>query len=106
MRAIWKFGLSEHCTLDIPRGATILTAREQGDDVCIWAEVDPKASLEKREFRVFGTGFELPEKAMVYLGTAQLHEGRLVLHAYEVLPHDPAKTLVAGITYRNGPTGG
>lgn len=96
MKAIWKFALSEHCTLDMPVGATILTAREQGDDVCMWAEVDPRAPMEKREFHVFGTGFKLPEKAMVYLGTAQLHGGRLVLHAYEVLPHDPTKTRVVG----------
>lgn len=96
MKAIWKFALSEHCTLDMPRGATILTAREQGDDVCIWAEVDPKAPLEKREFRVFGTGFELPEKVMVYRGTAMLSSGRLVLHVYEILPHDPTKTRVVG----------
>ncbi len=95
MKAIWKFGLSEHCTIDLPKGARILTAREQGDDVCIWVEVNPEAPSEKREFRVFGTGFSLPENlVMNYLGTAHLHGGRLVLHAYEVLPHDPTKTRV------------
>ena len=96
MKAIWKFGLSESCTVEMPKGARILTVREQGNDVALWVEVDPKAPREKREFRLFGTGFELPgNKLMNYLGTAMLMGGSLVLHAYEILPGDPTRTRIA-----------
>jgi len=96
MKAIWKFGLSENCTVEMPQGARILTVREQGNDVALWAEVDPKAPRERRQFRLYGTGFELPSnKLLNYLGTAMIMGGSLVLHAYEVLPGDPTLTHIA-----------
>jgi hypothetical protein len=86
-RAIWKFPLAppqagdvSHC--DMPAGAKVLTAREQGASVCVWAEVDPCASLERRSFHIIGTGKEVPENAGPYFGTAMLDEGVYVFHIY------------------------
>ena len=87
MKTIWKFVLDpRHLTLDMPQGAVVLTAREQRDEICIWAEVDPSAINEARFFDVFGTGHDLPTGMGLdrrYIGTAMLHGGSLVLHVYE-----------------------
>jgi len=87
VRTIWKFVLNPNdLKLRIPAGAKILTAREQGDAVCIWAEVNPTAEPEERMFEVFGTGHDMPFEPSVertYIGTAMLNGGALVFHVYE-----------------------
>lgn len=74
----------------MPAGAKVLTAREQGDDVCLWAEVDPAAALEMRRFAVYSTGSEIPVIPGIYIGTAMLAAGRLVLHVYESPNYPPS----------------
>lgn len=86
MLKIWKFTLDPYnLNVDMPQGAKILTAREQGDNICIWAEVDQNAIYEKRFFEVFGTGDVLPTDMATrkYIGTALLQGGGLVFHIYE-----------------------
>lgn len=88
-KTIWKYVLiPEQLTVSIPEGATILTAREQGDDICIWAEVYTENPLETRTFEIFGTGHDIPVGIMIdrkYIGTAVLLGGRYVFHVYERL---------------------
>ena len=57
----------------------------------IWAEVDldgPKDKDFETESRVFclvGTGHTLPSgQSLEYIGTAQMYQGSLVLHLYEI----------------------
>lgn len=85
-RTIWKFTLAptDEQTIDIPSGARLIAAREQGDDVCVWAEVDPGAPTDPRTFRVAGTGHPLPDRPMTHVGTAMPHGGDLVFHVYEL----------------------
>lgn len=87
-RTIWKF-LIDPVSLEgrLPAGAKILTAREQGEQICVWAEVDPAAPMMTRRFAVYGTGHEMPDNPGAYIGTAMLHGGSLVFHVYEPATH-------------------
>lgn len=85
MKAVWKFTLSDNATLDMPVGAKILSVQGQGDDICMWAFVDTEARVEKRQFVVYGTGHQIPFHNINYIGTAQIHGGRLVFHVFEVV---------------------
>jgi hypothetical protein len=83
-RTIWKFQLNPIARgVVMPVGAKVLTAREQGDTICIWAEVDPDAEGSMRHFVVYGTGHEMPDDPGTYIGTASLSGGRLIFHVYE-----------------------
>jgi hypothetical protein len=90
---IWKYpwptvncGPGLEAGLNMPEGAEILTAREQGDDICIWARVDPYRAIVKRHFVLCGTGHPTPGPEATYVGTGLLYGGRLVLHVFETSP--------------------
>ena len=84
MTTIWKYELSPHVLFyDLPRGAKVLSAREQGDAICFWAEVDPNQPKEPRKMMVFGTGHVIPPEPMRFVGTAHIQQGALVFHVYE-----------------------
>ena len=89
MRTIHKYTLLPgRLKVQMPKGAKVLTAREQIDDVCVWAEVDTTAPKEIRVFEVFGTGQAIPQGMGMewrYVGTAHLEGGALVFHVYEYL---------------------
>lgn len=74
----------------MPKGATILCAREQGNDVCVWAEVDPWQTMkELRYFDIYGTGHDISDEGVPprkYIGTAHLMNGRLIFHVFERVP--------------------
>lgn len=55
---IYKYELkiTDGQNISLPIGAKILTVQTQGEKVCLWALVDPKASTEFRFFEIFGTG--------------------------------------------------
>ena len=88
MKAVWKYPLPGSDTFDIkmPRGAKILTAAAQFEDVCLWALVNPEAPPETRSFRLAGTGHEITENLGRHISTFQLANGRIVLHLFEVEP--------------------
>lgn len=83
-KSIWKFLLDpENLSVSMPTGARVLTAREQMEDIFVWAEVDTDAPQETRRFYVYGTGHDMPDDPVTYIGTAMLSGGRLVFHIYE-----------------------
>lgn len=70
-------------TLDMPRGARLLTAREQGSALCLWAEVDPTAPVRPVHFRVTRTGDVLaPLERRRHIGTGVLNGDALILHVF------------------------
>jgi hypothetical protein len=89
MITIWKYIL--HPTepeQKMPKEARILTAAAQGDQICVWAEVNPDAPPESRYFQIFGTGHPVapqnpPGYALEYIGSAFLEDGAYVFHVYE-----------------------
>lgn len=88
MRTVWKFPIdpSDVIEVDMPEGAHVLTVQTQGDQVCMWALVNPDRPTERRFFRMAGTGHPIDEElgALIWIGTFQLHGGRLVFHLFEL----------------------
>jgi hypothetical protein len=82
-KSIWKFQLHTEGAVEMPIGAKVISAREQGDHICLWAEVDPKMGKVERWFSVYGTGWPLPDEPGEFIGTALLSGGALVFHVYE-----------------------
>lgn len=80
--AIWKAVIRpDQQTFDAPEGAELLTAREQGDDVCVWFRCDKTKPMTPRRVEVCGTGHDAPTGR--YLGSAHLSGGALVFHVFE-----------------------
>jgi len=85
MKTIWKFEapLTGVFSLEMPKGAEILSFQGQKDKLCIWAIVETDAQIERRRFCIGGTGYWLPENFGRYIGTTQTHGGDLVWHLFE-----------------------
>ncbi len=85
---IYKYELAvvDWQNISLPSGAKILTIQTQGENVCLWALVDPNAENEIRYIEIFGTGHPILSDrgtAREYISTFQLHGGQLVFHAFE-----------------------
>ena len=82
---IWKYVIKckDAQSVELPKGAKILTLQMQYGLVCIWAEVDPDATLEDVVLLTVGTSHSLPLSRGKYIGTYQLEQGALVFHVYE-----------------------
>lgn len=92
-RAVWKYVLPIHDwpSLAMPEGARVVAVAEQGEALCLWADVDTDAPLCVRQFRLAGTGHPLGPVGD-HLGTVLLMGGRLVLHLYDI-PSPPKESL-------------
>lgn len=87
MKAVWKFELSvtDMQTVEMPKGAILLTVQGQYDSPMLWALVElGETQTEKRDFRLAGTGHPIEQENIVYVGTFQLHNGTFVAHLFEV----------------------
>jgi len=88
MTKIYKYTiiLAEYQTIQVPKGATILCAQMQNDNLWVWAEVDtnPERETEDRDIYVYGTGhemyYDIPQR---YISTVQ--DRGFVWHVYEGL---------------------
>jgi hypothetical protein len=86
MMTIWKFPLTttDEQVVQMPRNAVILSAQVQGQDICLWAMVNPESPKEGRHIRIVGTGHPFPEgRYCKFIGTVQLEGGSLVFHVFE-----------------------
>ena len=86
-KKIWKYELpfETHNDIDggMPRGSEILSVQMQGERLQIWVLVDPTAPVECRVFRIYGTGWPIPDEPRLhYLETAQ--SGEFVWHIFEL----------------------
>ncbi len=90
---VWKFEIHKdsYPAIRMPIGAKILTVKMEngGPDAqpCIWAEVNPMAATELRQFQVAGTGQGLSKNPRTYIGTWQ--DRWLVWHLFELLREAP-----------------
>jgi hypothetical protein len=89
MTTIYKYPLSitDEQTVQLPRGAVVLTVMLQQARLCLWAEVDPQAITERRTILIFGTGHAIPSResigALAYLSS--VIDGQFVWHVFEKL---------------------
>jgi hypothetical protein len=84
MRTIWKYPIIApgRVSHEIPGDVEILTVQAQGGVPCVWALVDPNAPKRRRYFWVYATGDSIPGGQLLYVGTFQLSDGRLVYHVF------------------------
>lgn len=83
---IYKYLLTVHESIKIPKGATILSANEQDNKAYIWCMVDTNNELEERRFNIYGTGDIIDENInQKFISTVMLWNGTLVFHIFEVL---------------------
>lgn len=68
----------------------LLCVQMQGDDACLWYEVDPSAGpsfQSKISIAIVGTGQDTPPLPYSYVGTTQMHDGTYVWHWYAKVEH-------------------
>ncbi len=85
-KKIWKYTLECDCMLTMPFGSKVLSVEVQHGKICLWALVNPtEIETEDRTFIVYGTGHEVTETNLEFIGTTLMDNGALVWHVFEVL---------------------
>lgn len=80
----WTLGVTDRQSVQMPRGAKLLTVQSQGDMPQLWALCDETAPKEPRLIVIHGTGNLMPnEPPGDYVGTFQIHGGALVFHVFD-----------------------
>lgn len=82
---IWKYPLkvTHTQTVNVPFRAEFLTVQVQHGQPMLWALVNPKNPKVNIAVHVVGTGHDASHVAdCQYVGTFQLHGGRLVFHVF------------------------
>jgi len=81
----YEVEIKDNFEIELPKDAKILTVQTQAEIPHIWAMVlaDPNQPTEKRFFKVIGTGHQIPNENLTYIGTFQLFGGGFVGHLFE-----------------------
>jgi hypothetical protein len=87
MKRIFKYEIPiQHIIhIELPQESKIISFQNQNEIACIWAIVDNSFPLESRTFILIGTGQELSESCLNYIGTCQMMGGNLVWHLFELI---------------------
>ena len=90
VKKIYKYKLKPITTIQdiqLPWDAEILDIQMQpGVGMCFWAIVDPSKDNLRRQFRIFGTGWDLPYRfADRYKHLKTLQDNGFVWHVFEVI---------------------
>ena len=88
MKPIFKYKLFDYqpgrVTIKLPSDHQILSCQRQGEEIVIWAIVDPESEQQEKSFEIYYTGFCVVDAPLKnHLSTLQ-HDG-IVLHVFEVL---------------------
>jgi len=88
---IYKYVLNVERTQHVstPEGARVLSVGCQGDNICVWALVDPKRPMTQWRYDIYGTGhvFEREDlEGMGFLDTVSMHGGSLIWHVFTNQP--------------------
>ncbi len=77
----------DRATIEMPKGAQILSVHDQGTDIFVWALVDPEErQMEEREFLIVATGQDRDDiKNAKFIGTVLFAQFNfsLVFHVFE-----------------------
>ncbi len=86
MKKIFKYPieLAAIQTVELPKGAEILSVQFQREDLCLWAKVTEEAPRQNRTIVIYGTGHAIAEDAGdKFIATVQQHGGNFVWHVFE-----------------------
>ncbi len=87
VKTIWKFAMNYvDQMVEMPEGADILSLQIQNGLPFIWAVVDTDHRRVPRQFRVYGTGHQLPDPCthLQHVGTFLVENLGEVWHMFEV----------------------
>lgn len=89
MKQIWKYPFEKdwHFTIEMPVGAEIISAQDQGGQMCMWVIADPGNGLEMRQFAIAGTGHDMTDEMVEFIATIQMPP--YVWHLFEVVASAP-----------------
>ena len=84
-KVIWKYSLliKDYNLIEMPFGAEILSFQLQYGVPTIWALVDPTLEKAERRFILVGTGHDIKERGLKYVGTIKMTDNNLVYHLFE-----------------------
>lgn len=84
-RTIWKFPLeiTDLQEISLPHRAEVLCIKAQGNNLCLWALVDPSHAVAPVRVRICGTGHPAPsdDSTFEYVDTVIMPNG-LVWHVF------------------------
>lgn len=83
-RAIFKYHITKENNglIEMPEGSNVVSCQLQNGIITIWAIVDESKPLVKRQFDVYGTGWDVDARN-TFIGTVQDNDG-LVWHIFEI----------------------
>lgn len=87
MQTIYKYPLKvyeKYNSIQMPKGAKVLSAAFQGREIMLWALVDTDNAGETRYFKVFATGEDsgaYDEKMLMFIDTIFIDQ--FVFHVFE-----------------------
>lgn len=79
MKTVWKFplftgegpfGMYGEREIEAPFGTQFIYVAHQHGQLCLWGVVEDQTALETVELYVSGTGTELPESGLDYIGSS------------------------------------
>jgi len=86
MYSIWKYHipLEDYFNIELPKNSMILEVNTQDNKPTMWVLVETNVDLEKRYFRMFGTGQKFETiSGLSHIGTIQMFKGDFVWHVFE-----------------------
>lgn len=88
MKTIYKYKLSlesDIVFINMPMDAFVIHVDIQHGDVYLWAMVDTDAAMERRIFRVIGTGHPAEDVGLTqHIGSFLVLNGTYVFHIFDV----------------------
>ena len=85
MKKVYKYDIpiQDRFSFKMPFGAEILHFGIQYNLLWIWVLVDTSKEMTERRFRLAGTGHDIIETGIKYIGTVKMKHDRLVYHLFE-----------------------
>ena len=71
--------------IEMPAGARILSADNDGEEIVVWAIVDTKAKVERRTFLCVSTEGDAKVAALKtsrHIGSPQFNDGKYAIHVF------------------------
>ena len=87
MTIIYRYQLPYEGELILPKGAEVLLAGIQKEQIYIWARINPEETEEEsRLFHIFNTGQGISNDLNLnFIGTVFFNEAEIVFHIFEQL---------------------
>lgn len=88
MKTIYKYELGklgQQPTIKIPADAKFLSAKEQNNQLCVWALVNPKNKSIPYTFDIIATGQKLSDefgKNEIFIDTIKQYDGAYIWHIF------------------------